>query len=311
MLIKNPSDIRPSEITSHTNYLNRREFIRAGAIAGGSLLTPAALGAIVPPERRAKLSDVGSSPFSTDEAPNSYEDITTYNNFYEFGTGKGDPVVYARDFKPRPWTITVDGHAEKTGTFDFEDFIKPFDLEERIYRLRCVEAWSMVIPWVGISLAEVIKWLQPTSRARYVAFETLNDPKQMPGIRRRILDWPYREGLTIEEATNPLTILAVGVYGEVMPTPFGQCREVGHLHGAVGGVHLRRRQGADLAVARELEERHVAPHGLDEVRRVVDGEGVGGEDLLVHGAHLAEVARGHRGRPGHRLLPAAAKHADR
>ena len=221
MLIKKPSDIRPSEITSHTNYLNRREFIRAGAIAGGSLLTPAALGAIVPPERRAKLSDVGSSPFSTDEAPNSYEDITTYNNFYEFGTGKGDPVVYARDFKPRPWTITVDGHAEKTGTFDFEDFIKPFDLEERIYRLRCVEAWSMVIPWVGISLAEVIKWLQPTSRARYVAFETLNDPKQMPGVRRRILDWPYREGLTIEEATNPLPILAVGLYGETIPNQNG------------------------------------------------------------------------------------------
>ena len=221
LLIKKPSDIRPSEITSHTNYLNRRQFIRAGAIAGGSILAPAALGAIVPDERRAKLAGVSKSPFSTDETPNSNEDITTYNNFYEFGTGKGDPVVYARDFEPRPWTITVDGHAEKTGTFDFEDFIKPFDLEERIYRMRCVEAWSMVIPWVGIPLAEVIKWLQPTSRARYVAFETLNDPKRMPGVRRRTLDWPYREGLTIEEATNPLPILAVGLYGEVIPNQNG------------------------------------------------------------------------------------------
>ncbi len=221
MLIKKPADIRPSEITSHSNYLNRRQFMQAGAITGGSLLAPAALGAFVSDERGAKLSAVATSPFSTDEAANSYEDITTYNNFYEFGTGKGDPVVYARDFKPRPWTITVEGHAGKTGTFSFEDFIKPFDLEERIYRMRCVEAWSMVIPWVGISLAEVIKWLEPTSKAKYVAFETLNDPGQMPGLRRRSLDWPYREGLTIKEATNPLTILAVGLYGEVLPNQNG------------------------------------------------------------------------------------------
>jgi hypothetical protein len=162
-LIKKRPDIRPSEITSLENYINRRDFIRAGAIAGGSLLTPAALAAVVPDSRRAKLPDVGSSQFSTDETPNSYDDITTYNNFYEFGTGKDDPVVYAREFKPRPWTISVEGHAEKTGTFDFEDFIKPFDLEERIYRMRCVEAWSMVIPWVGISLAEVVK---DTQRSR-------------------------------------------------------------------------------------------------------------------------------------------------
>ncbi len=221
MLIRKPADIRPSEITSETNYLNRREFIRAGAIAGGSLLAPAGLAAVIPEERRAKLEGVAKSPFSTDEAPNSYEDITTYNNFYEFGTGKEDPVVYARDFQPRPWTIAVEGHAEKTGTFDFDDFMKPFDLEERIYRLRCVEAWSMVIPWVGISLADVVKHFRPTSKARYVAFETLLDPKRMPGQRRRVLDWPYREGLTIAEATNPLAILAVGLYGEVLPNQNG------------------------------------------------------------------------------------------
>ena len=221
MLIRKPSDIRPSEITSHTNYLNRRDFIRAGAIAGGSLLAPSALGAIIPEGQLAKLENVTASPFSTDEAPNSYDDITTYNNYYEFGTGKGDPVVYARDFEPRPWTITVEGHAEKTGTFDLDEFVKPFDLEERIYRMRCVEAWSMVSPWVGISLADVIKHLQPTSKAKYVAFETLNDPSRMPGVRRRVLAWPYREGLTIAEATNPLPILAVGLYGEVLPNQNG------------------------------------------------------------------------------------------
>ncbi len=221
MLIKNPSDIRPSEITSKENYLNRRAFMRAGAIAGGALLAPAALGAIVPHQRRGKLSDVIASAFSTDEKPNSYEDITTYNNYYEFGTGKDDPFQNAQEFKARPWKITVDGEAERTGTFDFDDFIKPFDLEERIYRLRCVEAWSMVVPWVGISLAAVVKSLEPTSRAKYVAFQTLHDPTRMPGQSRRSLDWPYREGLTIAEATNPLAILAVGLYGEVLPNQNG------------------------------------------------------------------------------------------
>ncbi len=221
MLIRKPSDIRPSEITSKHNYLNRRAFIRAGSIAGAGVLAGPAFGAIVPDERRAKLPDVAPSAFSTDEAPNTYEHITTYNNYYEFGTGKADPYENAQEFDARPWSITVDGHAEKTGTFDFDDFIKPFDLEERIYRMRCVEAWSMVIPWVGISLAEVVSYFKPTSSARYVAFETLHDPERMPGQNRRVLNWPYREGLTIAEATNPLPILAVGVYGEVLPNQNG------------------------------------------------------------------------------------------
>jgi sulfoxide reductase catalytic subunit YedY len=222
MLIRKPADIRSSEITSEKNYLNRREFIRVGGIAGASALAGPALGAIVPAEMRSKLADVGSSKLSTIEVPNSYDDVTTYNNFYEFGTDKADPHENAQDFDPRPWSITVDGHAEKTGTFDFDDFIKPFDLEERIYRMRCVEAWSMVIPWVGISLAEVVKHYQPTSRAKYVAFETLHDPVRMPGQKNRFsLDWPYREGLTIAEASNPLAILAVGVYGETMPNQNG------------------------------------------------------------------------------------------
>ncbi|HNP64900.1 MAG TPA: protein-methionine-sulfoxide reductase catalytic subunit MsrP [Woeseiaceae bacterium] len=221
MLIRKPADIRPSEITSETNYINRRDFIRAGAIAGGSLIAGAAGAAVIPDTRQAALSGIKKSEFSTDEAPNSYEDITTYNNFYEFGTGKSDPFRNAEDFKPRPWSIDVSGHAEKTGTLDFEDFMKPFDLEERIYRMRCVEAWSMVIPWVGISLADVVKHFQPTSKAKFVAFETLNDPKQMSGVRWGSLDWPYREGLTIEEATNPLSILAVGIYGKSIPNQNG------------------------------------------------------------------------------------------
>ncbi len=221
MLIRKPADIRPSEITSERNYCDRREFIRAGAIAGGSLAVGASMAAVIPDTRLARLDKVSTSPFSTTEAPNSFEDISTYNNFYEFGLDKDDPFENAQEFETRPWTIEVTGHADKTGTYDFDDFMKPFELEERIYRMRCVEAWSMVIPWVGISLAEVVKHFQPTSKAKYIAFETLNDREQMPGVRGRSLSWPYREGLTIAEATNPLPILAVGIYGNVIPNQNG------------------------------------------------------------------------------------------
>ena len=221
MLINKPADIRPSEITSETNYLNRREFVAAGIAAGSALVTPPALAASIPSAAGADLGAFANSTFSTDETPNSWEDITTYNNFYEFGLNKSDPYRYSQEFKTRPWTIKVSGAAEKTGTFDLDDFLKPFDLVERIYRMRCVEAWSMVIPWVGISLADVVKHFQPTSKAKYVAFETLADRSQMPGVRRGLMDWPYREGLTIAEATNPLPILAVGIYGKVMPNQNG------------------------------------------------------------------------------------------
>ena len=221
MLIRKPADIRPSEITSRDFYLNRRQFMRNTALAGGTILSGTAAGAIIPEERRGKLAGIEKSEFSTDEAPNSYADITTYNNYYEFGINKDDPFRNSQKFEARPWSITVSGHAEKTGTFNFEDVVKPHVLQERIYRLRCVEAWSMVIPWVGIPLADVIKQFEPRSAAKYVVFRTLNDRERMPGQRSRVLRWPYVEGLTIGEAANPLAILAVGLYGEVLPNQNG------------------------------------------------------------------------------------------
>lgn len=221
MIIKKQADIRPSEITDRDTYLNRRSFIRGGAFAGSTLLAGSAASAVLPEARRAKLDGVQPSKYSTDEIPNNYDDVTTYNNYYEFGTRKSDPYDYAQDFEPRPWSVEVSGFAAKTGTFHLEDILKPHVLEERIYRLRCVEAWSMVVPWVGIPLADVIKQFAPLSNAKYVVFETLLDEGRMPGQRTRVLRWPYVEGLTIEEATNPLPILAVGVYGEVLPNQNG------------------------------------------------------------------------------------------
>ena len=221
MLIRKPAEIRPSEITPQDVWLNRRRFLTGGASAGALLAAGPASAALIPEGSRAKLPDVRTSQYSTDETPNSYDDITTYNNYYEFGTGKGDPYRYAQDFEPRPWSIEVSGLAENTGTFNLEDFVKPHVLEERIYRLRCVEAWSMVVPWVGIPLADVLKQFKPLSDAKYVRFETLLDKGRMPGQRRPVLRWPYVEGLTIEEAANPLPILAVGVYGEVLPNQNG------------------------------------------------------------------------------------------
>ncbi len=221
MLIRKPSDIRPSEITNKEIYLNRRKFMQGAASAGGIILTGTAAGALIPDGRRARLEGIEKSAFSTDEAPNSYIDITTYNNYYEFGVDKNDPFRNSQDFEARPWSITVSGHAEKTGTFDFEDVVRPHKLEERIYRLRCVEAWSMVIPWVGIPLADVLKQFSPLSDAKYVVFRTLNDRTRMPGQRSRVLRWPYTEGLRMDEAMNPLAILAVGLYGEVLPNQNG------------------------------------------------------------------------------------------
>jgi len=215
MLIKKPELIRPSEITSPEVYAGRRRFLRDSiGLAMAAAMPTGALAA-------SGLGTIASSRFSTSEPPNSYQDITTYNNFYEFGTGKDEPAVQARNFEPLPWKVTVSGEAEITGTFDFEDIIKPHPLEERIYRLRCVEAWSMVIPWVGFPLGDLLQRFKPTSRARFVGFRTLHDPVRMPGQRRAVLRWPYREGLRMDEAMHPLTILAVGLYGEALPNQNG------------------------------------------------------------------------------------------
>jgi len=219
-MYKDPS-IRPSEITDESVYLNRRRFLQAaGFIALGAAVSSRQAWAAK--ERQlAKFDDLKKSPYSTDESVNSWEDITTYNNFYEFGTGKDDPHVYARDFQPKPWEVEIAGECEKPGVLSYEDLVGPHAPEERIYRLRCVEAWSMVIPWVGIPLADVLKRFQPNSRARYVRFITLLNQARMPGQRWPILRWPYEEGLRMDEAMHPLSILAIGVYGKELPNQNG------------------------------------------------------------------------------------------
>ena len=208
MLIKKSPDIRENEVTDHKTYLSRRDFIKSGA--GISLL-----GLGLSPTAQAKAYSLDG------DTATSYKNITTYNNFYEFGTGKEDPSENAHSLQTSPWSIAVDGECEKSGSYTLEDILKPHDIEERIYRFRCVEGWSMIIPWQGFQLSELIKRFKPTSKAKYVRFETLHDPKHMPGQRRPILDWPYVEGLRMDEAMNPLTILATGIYGKDLPNQNG------------------------------------------------------------------------------------------
>ena len=212
---RTPQDTpRASEITPLDVYLDRRRLL--AGLAGGllGLAAPTALPAN-------QLRFTKNARLSTNEAPNSFEDITTYNNFYEFGTGKDDPARLGGSFRPAPWSVAITGEADVTGKFTLEDILKPHPLEERIYRLRCVEAWSMVIPWIGIPLGDLLKRFRPTSRAKYVAFKTVMRPSEMPGQRYPVLDWPYVEGLRIDEATHPLTILAVGLYGQALPNQNG------------------------------------------------------------------------------------------
>ncbi len=224
MLIKRPDDIKSSEITDKELYLNRRQFIRTASLGaaglGSGLLVPGLLGPMSEARGATKLTGVGKSAFSTDEPLTPLKDITSYNNFYEFGTGKSDPQRNSKDFKTRPWTVTVEGEVHKPKTFGIEELLK-LPLEERVYRMRCVEAWSMVIPWIGFELSHLIKAVEPTAKAKYIQFVTLHDPEQMPGQRRGVLDWPYLEGLRIDEAMNPLAILGVGLYGEVLPNQNG------------------------------------------------------------------------------------------
>ena len=220
MLIRKPTDIPYSEVTPRSVFLRRREFIQAAAstaVAAAAALSPTSALA----QDRPKLPNVGKSEFSTAEKPNDYDDVTSYNNFYEFGTDKSDPKANAQRFRTRPWSIRVEGLVKAPANHDLDSFIKPYALEERIYRLRCVEGWSMVIPWVGFPLADVIKRLEPQPGAKFVEFVTLNDPARMPGQRVPVLRWPYVEGLRMDEAMNPLSILSVGVYGEALPNQNG------------------------------------------------------------------------------------------
>jgi sulfoxide reductase catalytic subunit YedY len=212
--------IRPSEITPEAAFLNRRDIIK-GAVALGLVpsLWGAARAASLPPD--GEFADRVAWPESLTDPPNSYEHITNYNNYYEFGTGKDDPAQNAHSLVTSPWSVAVTGEADKLGTFTLEDILAPHTLEDRVYRFRCVEAWSMVVPWVGFPLGDLLKRFEPNSRARYVQFFTLADRKQMPGLRYPVLEWPYREGLTIEEAMHPLTLLTVGVYGKVLPNQNG------------------------------------------------------------------------------------------
>lgn len=226
MLINIPkkSDILSSEITSESAYLSRRKFAAGlgmglGLSAAGLPLYAANLRSSI--ERSVETAK--KTEFGKGEELTPFSDVTRYNNFYEFGTDKSDPAKYAHEMKVDPWSISVEGHAAKTGSFHLEDLLSKVSLEERIYRFRCVEAWSMVIPWIGFSLSDLIKQFEPTSKAKYVFFETLHDPEQMRGQRSYFssIDWPYVEGLRMDEAMNPLTLMAVGLYGKVLPNQNG------------------------------------------------------------------------------------------
>ena len=200
------SDLKYSDVTPEAVYLNRRQIMAGmGAAALGSIAGPG----------------LAAGRYSTDATPNSFEDITSYNNFYEFGTSKTDPAKYAGSLTTDPWSVKVDGLVDRPGNYDLADLIKGMDIEERIYRFRCVEAWSMVVPWNGFELRQLLNKVGVRSGAKYVYFETLVRPEEMPGQKRRILDWPYREGLRLDEAMHPLTMIATGIYGRVLPNQNG------------------------------------------------------------------------------------------
>jgi sulfoxide reductase catalytic subunit YedY len=215
MLIKRPDDIRPSEITSQDVYLRRREFIKAAGLAAIAAAVPAG-------EAHAggRFEGARKSAYSTSEKAATFKEIATYNNYYEFGTDKYSPAQAAGKLQTTPWTLVVEGEVRRPKTYGVEELLR-FPLEERIYRLRCVEGWSLVVPWVGFELKNIIDQVQPTGKAKFIEFVTAYQPQNMPGVRLRVLDWPYVEGLRLDEAMHPLAILAVGLYGEMMPNQNG------------------------------------------------------------------------------------------
>jgi methionine sulfoxide reductase catalytic subunit len=234
-----------SEITPESLYLGRREFIKNGVLAAGTAVAvgsgllwligngpppdaPVEQAPVQPPVQAAEpqppiqaAAPPATGPYTVDEPLTPLKDVTTYNNFYEFGLDKGDPARNAQAFQVRPWTISVEGEVKQPQVIDVDTLLQWFPLEERVYRMRCVEAWSMVIPWLGFPLADLIKRLEPTGNAKYVEMVTLLDPKQMPGQRRPVLEWPYVEGLRMDEAMHPLTLIAVGLYGKMLPNQNG------------------------------------------------------------------------------------------
>ncbi|MFI4914315.1 MAG: protein-methionine-sulfoxide reductase catalytic subunit MsrP [Steroidobacterales bacterium] len=220
MLIRRPSDIAPSEITPETVFVNRREVL-AGALAGALATALPRTQAAEAVASGAKLNYQPIPRYSVTEKANTFEEITHYNNYYEFGTDKTDPARNSGNFKPKPWSVTIAGEADVTGTFNLEDILKPHTLEERIYRFRCVEAWSMVIPWVGFPIGDLLKRFKPRNNAKFVEFTTLRDTTQMPEQRTDTLPWPYVEGLRMDEAMHPLAIMVVGVYGRELPNANG------------------------------------------------------------------------------------------
>ena len=225
MLIGKPAAIPSSEITPQATYLNRRNFLAGAAIAGAAAVTGVAFRDLAEPALTAlansKIDGLQKSPFSTTEKETPYKDVTNYNNFYEFSTDKYEPAGLAKNFRTRPWTVTIDGEVKKKQVLDVDAIIKMAAPEERIYRHRCVEGWSIVVPWVGFSLSELIKRADPLPKAKFVEFTTLYDPKQMPGQRTSILRWPYVEGLRMDEAMHPLALLCFGMYGELLPNQDG------------------------------------------------------------------------------------------
>ena len=236
MLIKKPSDIPSSDITPEAIYRARRDFMRGafsvGVLGAAGMVVPGVLAEPVhvaeaenkgPDWLKRQIASATADSQNVSDKLTPYEHVTQYNNFYEFGYNKDDPAENSKDFQPHPWSVEIAGEAGKTGRFTLEDILKGMALEERVYRLRCVEAWSMVIPWVGFPLASLLKRFEPTGNAKYVAFTTLKDPKQMPAQKSAFssIDWPYVEGLRMDEAMHPLTILAVGLYGKVLPNQNG------------------------------------------------------------------------------------------
>jgi sulfoxide reductase catalytic subunit YedY len=225
MLIKKAADIASSEITPKSLYLNRRKFLAGAAVAGAAAVAGVGLREMASPSEvvraNTKIDGLQKSPFSTDEKITPYKDVTNYNNYYEFSTDKYEPAGLSKNFRTRPWTVTIDGQVKKKQVLDVDTIIKMAAPEERIYRHRCVEGWSIVVPWVGFSLSELIKRADPLPKAKFVEFTTLFDMTQMPGQRGRVLDWPYVEGLRMDEAMHPLALLCFGMYGEVLPNQDG------------------------------------------------------------------------------------------